>query len=91
MKLTDNNGNVYQAHAEKRPAFRSGCFGRTWDYASKKIDGVEVEMLVDTTWGNWYHFEFNGRWYRMRLYETYGSDELGTLDVKELFTNDYNR
>ena len=86
MKLTDNNGNVYQAHAEKQPAFRGGCFGRTWDIETKKINGVTIKMIYDTTWGNWYHFQFNGRWYRMRLYATYGSEELGTYEVKELFT-----
>ena len=87
MRLYDNKGNTYQAHAEKRPQFRHGVFGRTWDIETKTIDGAEVKMTWDTSWGNWYHFEWSDRWYRLRIYETYNSEELGAYEIKELFTH----
>lgn len=86
MRFYDSEGNTYIAHAEKAPKFASGCFGRTWDTATKTIDGNKVPMWWDTTWGNWYHFEFNSRWYRLRIFVTFQSEELGAYEVKELFT-----
>lgn len=87
MKLYDKAGKVYIAHAEKRPQFRSGVFGRTWDYETKTIDGTKVQMMWDTTWGNWYHFFWNGRHYRLRIFVTYNSEELGAGEVTNLFTS----
>lgn len=87
MRLYDNEGNTYIAHAEKRPQFRSGVFGRTWDIETKTIDDQEVQMWWDTTWGNWYHFFWNERYYRLRIYVTFNSDELGANEIINLFTN----
>lgn len=85
MQLLDKDKNVYWAVAEARPDF-SHKFGRTWDRATKSIDGVNVEMWYDTTWGSNYHFEWAGRWYRLQLFNNPRDDTLGVQDIYELFT-----
>ena len=86
MKLYDKEGNTYIAHAEKKPLFRH-INGRTWDTDfSRTIDGNKIDMVHDTSWGTWFHFELNGRWYRIRIFSSYKSDELPICDVHTFFT-----
>ena len=46
---------------------RSYHRGRSWDSMTKTIDGNKVEFHLDTTWGHYQYFEFNGKWYKIPL------------------------
>lgn len=41
--------------------------GRTWDCVVITIDGDIVDFHLDTTWGQYVYFVWEGDWYKMRM------------------------
>lgn len=44
---------------------RYGSRGRSWDYTELKINGKKIEADIDTTWGKYFYFPWQGSWYKM--------------------------
>lgn len=62
MKLIGDISKVeVSAPKCKRPKIRDYA-GRTWSRLNKKIDGVEVEFYLDTTWGHYMYFIHADTW-----------------------------
>ena len=53
----------------KRPSFKNHR-GRTWDAGKIKIDGIEYEAHLDTSWGDYIYFQYGEKfdWYKVRMY-----------------------
>ena len=60
------SGNKYSLVKAHRPKFSSHR-GATWDFFRIKIDGKEVKVHYDSTWGLYGYLELNGKWYKIRL------------------------
>lgn len=56
-------------HKCKKPKFKDHG-GRTWDYGRFTINGKEVKAYLDTTWGEFMYFEWEGSWRRVRMQQT---------------------
>jgi len=41
--------------------------GRTWDFGYVEINLMEVKVWLDTTWGDYLYFEWDGSWYKFRM------------------------
>ena len=68
LRLKDCLGREYKVNAVRcrRPKF-SIRFGRTWDRVSMSIDYVNLEGWLDTTWGRYVYFWYNGFWYKFKV------------------------
>lgn len=50
----------------KKPKF--SCHGgRTWDRFTIMIDGVEFDAHLDTTWGEYIYFQYDGSWRKVKM------------------------
>lgn len=63
MKINDIN-----LIPTKKPKFSSHR-GRTWDTIPVVIAEEEIKGFIDTTWGLYVYFFWNGRWYKVNLLE----------------------
>lgn len=73
----------------KRPSFKC-CFGRTWDvYDSIKLDGEEIELYLDTTWGFFFYFEIEKQWYKVRILSHPFKEPINTTNLVDLIDNNH--
>ena len=74
MKLVhDKTGKVIIAKKEYGkekfgPTFKY-CFGRTWDAFPIIINGKDISVHLDTTWGRRGHIYYKGNWYSVSIEE----------------------
>lgn len=98
MVLYDNKGNEYKAIPCKRPKMSDNSRGTTWDSIYKTIDTVKRDFHLDTTWGRYMYFMYNGIWYKVALYEgenAYDTDNFYTqknlsINPKQVEDDKYN-
>jgi len=68
MILVDENGKKWTAvKLSKRPKF-SEHRGRTWDYATRIVNGKKFDFKRDFTWGSCWYFQYpygTYQWFRM--------------------------
>lgn len=78
MKLFQNNIKVPVSKC-KRPLFKSHR-GRTWDSGTVKIDDNDVQVHLDTTWGQYIYFQYGDKkeWYKIKMW----SDSISFLQEK---------
>lgn len=55
----------------ERPRFKSGAFGRTWQWGTCWIDEKDYRYTYDNTWGTHWYFELNGKWYKVSIFNQY--------------------
>ena len=72
MILFRKSGNeTLKISAVKRgsPKLKSGHRGRTWDFDRHFINGEEVKMWIDTTWGEFVYFRCpeKAEWHKFRM------------------------
>jgi hypothetical protein len=71
--------NALAATRSARPRF-SRHRGRSWDRATVRIDGREVTMWFDSTWGRRYYFTLDdSRWWSLPIWLSWGSLEFAYL------------
>jgi hypothetical protein len=42
--------------------------GRTWDKGTILLNGSEITVWLDTSWGFYIYFEVETQWYKMRMF-----------------------
>lgn len=67
MELIRQSGKRLRAHKTRRLPKMRMAFGRTWDCCPVILDGQEIAMYYDTTWGTYYHFQLNSQTYRIEI------------------------
>lgn len=61
----------------KKPSF-SNVKGMTWDTGKMIVDGIEVTLHLDTTWGEYVYFQDkNGNWFKIKMFSTTENDLKG--------------
>ncbi len=50
----------------KKPTFSSHR-GRTWDTGKIWIDGEMITVHLDTTWGEYIYFQWEGGWHKIKM------------------------
>ncbi len=63
MKLYDEKGNIHTAIKSRIPKLES--WRSMWDCRYSFINDILVEMNFDMKKRMYYHFKYNGHWYRM--------------------------
>ena len=51
--------------------YMSGAKGATWDFGHLYLNDTKVKAYLDTTWGEYLYFEFNGEWFKVRMQPNY--------------------
>jgi hypothetical protein len=64
MKAVINNVEISLIKT-KRPKMTEHR-GRTWDTISVIINGVEQDMWLDTSWGDYGYIVLNNQWYKFK-------------------------
>ena len=97
MKLFTKDGIKIPVTKCKKPRFK--CHrGRTWDFGTIIINGIEYDAHLDTSWGEYLYFQYepNYQWYKFPMRAPYPIDfnGIGYYDVdpfsiksEQLFTN----
>lgn len=70
------NGTRLPVTKCKKPKF-SDYGGRTWDTGTIYIDDVKYNAYLDTTWGQFIYFQYEGSWRKVKMYSDVMDDLKG--------------
>lgn len=74
MKLYGEYGKEFEVKNASRPKMTRGC----WDFASKKIDKVQYRFFFEGSYGQYFYFVKDGKWYKIDVHDTYDNVNLYT-------------
>jgi len=67
LNINENKVKIFNC---SRPKMTTSAIGRTWDkYATFVIDGKDIPIYADTTWGKNGYFSINDKWYKIKILE----------------------
>ena len=70
----------------RKPKLNSSAKGATWDYDRHYIDGRQIMIWIETSWGDYAYFQLDGQWYKFRMQSSYRSYEMhDNLDFGQEF------
>jgi hypothetical protein len=56
------------ARSARRPRFKHGHRGRTWDTVTATLDGSRIVLYYDSTFGNFFYFSLDQRrWWKLPI------------------------
>ena len=55
--------------------------GRTWDHGYIILEGEKIYAWLDTTWGEYIYFEYEGRWYKVKMFSETPWDQTTDYDI----------
>lgn len=86
MKLYTKNGEEIIAVNCEKPKL-SPRRGSSWDESHSTIDGQNVTYWLDTTWGFYFYFNWNGKNYKISLHDMKCNDYVLPLTTKRVRVN----
>ena len=70
----------------RKPKFNSQAKGATWDFDRHYVDGNQIMIWIETSWGDYAYFQLDGQWYKFRMQSSYREREMNdNLDFGQEF------
>jgi hypothetical protein len=70
--------DIVTANKARKPQMKD-VRGKTWQKFNITLDGKAIPVHLDTTWGQYFFFEYKKEWYACRLIQW--KNETDTLEV----------
>tara|TARA_R110001592_G_scaffold332881_1_gene616522 strand:+ start:388 stop:690 length:303 start_codon:yes stop_codon:yes gene_type:complete len=70
----------------RKPKLNSSAKGATWDFCRHYIDGHQIKIWIETSWGEYAYFQLYGQWYKFRMQSSWREHEMNdNLDFGQEF------